>query len=147
MFIWIPWFVCIRLLEYGLTPVSTRIIRLTVQKLILPVLPKTFPDKKILWKFRRLLHSFTAFTPSYKERNILVFSQFHPTFSLRHIPLSVSALLISNDWKILPVKYLYSQLSTAPRTWNIYPNSTHSGRILSSVYPINELCRFESYRP
>lgn len=94
MFIWIPWFVCRRLLEYCLTPVS--IIRLTVQKLILPFQPKTLPDKKILWKFRRLLHSFTAFTPSYKERNILVSSRFHPTFCPHHNPLSVFALLIWN---------------------------------------------------
>jgi len=94
IFIWIPWFLCSRLLEYGLLPVS--IMRLTVQKLILPFLPKTLPDRKILWKFRSLLHSFTSFTPSYKERNILVSSRFHPTFCLRHIPLSVSALLIWN---------------------------------------------------
>jgi hypothetical protein len=87
--------------------------RLTVQKLILPFLPKTLPDKKILWKFRRLLHSFTAFTPSYKERNILVSSRFHPTFCLRHIPVRLrSADLILQKKSTCKVSLFSASYST-----------------------------------
>jgi hypothetical protein len=53
------------------------------------------PRMKILWRSSRLLHSFKAFTSSFKERNILVSSRFPPVFCLRLSPLPVPVLMIS----------------------------------------------------
>jgi hypothetical protein len=141
IFIWIPWFVCSRLLEYGLTPVS--IIRLRVQKLISPFLPKMLHDKKILWKFRRSLAFFHSFHTIVQRTKYSCFLAISPDF----LPTSYSLVrLRSTDLKLLRNSTCkISLFSTSYSTKNFKNPSKHNTfRNNTSFYlPIYKVRRFK----
>lgn len=155
MFIWVPWFVCRRLLEYGLKPVS--LIRLRVQKLILPLLLKTLPDLR-LYESSDACCILSQLSHRRTKNEIFLFPRDFTRLSAHIIipcpsPLCWSEITKENYLQNISYFNFCSTckiLHDLSPDWRdlkkIYQKSTHSGRILPCIYPVHKVCRFESYR-